>query len=140
MSESGDESAYMGRRTRALEDLVVRERTDDRRATTKGLSVTTWLLATPTHWAVDPLLPPSASWMRACEELYVCLDFGFAKQIIERSHLARGGNVPGSGLSKDHHGTSVTPARHPSYIIYDSPSPLLSSTDGSVPQLIFKYL
>ena len=29
MSESGGEGAYMGERTRALEDLVVRERTDD---------------------------------------------------------------------------------------------------------------
>ena len=29
VSESGDEGAYMGGRTRALEDLVVRERTDD---------------------------------------------------------------------------------------------------------------
>ena len=29
VSESGDERAYRGERTRALEDLVVRERTDD---------------------------------------------------------------------------------------------------------------
>lgn len=45
MSESGGVSAYMVRRTRALEDLVVRERTDDKRATTNGLSVTTWRMA-----------------------------------------------------------------------------------------------
>ena len=69
MSESGDKSAYMVGRTRALEDLVVRERTDDKRATTNGLSATSRRMATPTHWAAGPLLLPSASWMRAYEGL-----------------------------------------------------------------------
>ena len=45
MRKSGDESAYMVERTRALEDLVVRERTDDKRAATNGLSVTSWRMA-----------------------------------------------------------------------------------------------
>jgi hypothetical protein len=75
----------MVRRTRALEDLVVRERTDDKRAATNGLSVTSWRMARSTHWAVGPLLLPSASWMRACGKLHVYLGSGFAKQIIEHS-------------------------------------------------------
>jgi len=32
--------------------------------------------------------------------------------------LARGGSVPGSDLSKNDHGTSVTPARHYYYVIH----------------------
>lgn len=143
MRESGDEGAYMVRRTRALEDLVVRERTDDKRAATNGLSVTSWRMGTPTHWAVDPSPLPSASWMRACDELYVYLDSGFAKQIIEHSRSGSWRERPG-----------VRPIQERSRDLgHPGPSPLLCNlllifqTDGSVPQLTasspsscFKYL
>lgn len=69
VSKSGDKSAYMARRTRGLEDLVARERTDEKGATTKGCQRRRWGMPTPTHWAVGPSLLPSASWLRACEEL-----------------------------------------------------------------------
>lgn len=68
MSEVDDRSAYMERRTRALEDLVVRERTDDE-GDDELLSAASWHMPMPTHWAVDPWRQISASWMRAFEEL-----------------------------------------------------------------------
>ena len=72
--------------------------------------------ATPTHWAVDPLLLPSASWMRACEELYVYLDSGFAKQIIEHSRSGSWRELPGSGLP----GTVTGPQPpRPSLLLYN---------------------
>ena len=108
VSELGDEGAYRGVRTRALEDLVVRERTDD--GGDEGGHVSDDLAhGTPTHWAVGPSLQPSASWMRACEELHVCLDPGFAKQIIEHGRPGSWRDRPGSGFSRRDHGTPVTP-------------------------------
>jgi len=109
VSESGDKGAYRGERTRALEDLVVRERTEGGGSDDGGRVSDDLAHATPTHWAVDPLLQPSASWMRACEELYVYLDPGFAKQIIEHGHPGSWRDRPGSAHTKGDHGTSVTP-------------------------------
>jgi len=65
--------------------------------------------ATPTHWAVDPSLQPSAAWMRACGWLCVYLDPGFAKQIIEHGHPGSWRDRPGSARTKGDHGTSATP-------------------------------
>ena len=121
MSESSDGSAYTGGHTRALEDLVVRERTDDKRATTDSSVSDDLAHATPTHWAVDPLLLPSASWTRACEELYVYLDSGFAKQIIEHGHPGSWGERSGVRAVQERSRDPGHPGHHPPYIIrYDS--------------------
>ena len=87
----------------------MRERTDDGGGDDGGQVSDDLAHATPTHWAVDPLLLASASWMKACEGWYVYLDPGFAKQIIEHGHSGSWRDRPGSALTKGDHGTSDTP-------------------------------